>query len=165
MKRTYWIYRNSDCKFQIEKIPIYLERVEEEGTYENGRVLFHSSSQYDEIWGPDVKFEIIWEPVDRISYHHGNRVNQSINMFNTLEIVIINKKTEWIRSHEMTFWFGTRRQIIKKRFYPSNIIHSIMMCESTDRVFELHAIIISALFPNYENLVIDAIKSINCHDI
>jgi len=164
MKRTYWIYRNSDCKIHVEKIPIYLERIEEEGTFETGRVTFQSTNSYDDIWGPDVKFEVSWEPVDRISYHHGKRVNQSIQMFNTLEIVVSKKQTEWIRSHEMTYWFGTRRQIIKKRFYPSNIIHSIIMCEQTNRVFELHAVIISAMNPNYENLILDAIKSINCHD-
>lgn len=165
MKRTYWIYKNVDCRFNIEKVPIYLERLEEEGNYENGRVSFRSTGQVDEIWGADVKLEVTWEKCNRITYNHGSKIKESIEMYNTLQVSVVKKQHEWIKSHEMTYWVGTRNKIKRKRFYASTIIHALYLCEVTERFFEIHVEIISSLFPNYENLILDAIKSMNCHDL
>ena len=165
MKRTYWIYRNNDCGFNIEKVPIYLERKEENGNYETGLVSFKSTGQVDEIWGADVKLDVTWEKCNRITYNHGSKIKESIEIYNTLQVSVVKKQQEWIKSHEMTYWVGTRNKIKRKRFYASTIIHALYLCEVTERFFEIHAEIISSLFPNYENLILDAIKSMNCHDL
>ena len=73
----------------------------------------------EEIYGTDATLEVYWETIDRVQYHHGKRVQQSFDMYNAIEVNITNKETVWNRSHEGTYWYGTRSQIKQKRFYNS----------------------------------------------
>jgi len=145
-------------------MPVYLEKRSEEGDTKSGKVTFHSTSNYDEIWGADVKFDVTWELADRMTYNQAKKVRETIKMFNAIDIAVLKKETEWVRSHEMTYWYGGKKQIIQKRFYSTSIIHGIVLCEQTSRVFETHAVIVTPLFPNYEQLVLDAMRSLKCHE-
>jgi hypothetical protein len=165
LQHSHWVYRNQPCSFLIEKMPIYLERVTEEGDLKAGKVTFKSTSQYDEVWGSDVKFDVTWELADRMTYNHGKKVRETIKMFNAIDIVVIDKKTEWVRSHEFTYWYGQKKQIIQKRFYSTQIIHGVMLCDQSSRVFETHAVIITSLFTNYEQLILDSMRSLKCHEL
>lgn len=163
--RTHWVYRNLDNEISINNVPVYFEKIIEEGDKDKGYASFQSYNQYDEVWGSDVKLDVSWEKTDRATYLHGKKVRSTIELYNSIEVVVLKKDTEWVRSHEMTYWYGSRKQILKKRFYATTIIHSVMLCEQTSRVIESHAVIISSLMPNYENLVLDMMRSIQCHEI
>jgi len=165
MEHTYWVAKYPDQNISIEKVPIYFQQTELQGNSEAGTVKFASHNAMEEIYGPNVILEVYWETTDRAIYHQGNRVQQSFDMYNAIEVNVTDKKTEWNRSHEGTYWFGTRSQIIQKHFYNSNHIHCITMCEQTSRVFEMHATIISNMYTNYKDLVLAAMKSLLCHDV
>ena len=165
MEHTYWRFQSPEMKVSVEKVPIYFQQTELQGNFEAGTVKFASYNAMEEIYGPDVTFEVYWETVDRSTFHQGNRVQQSFDMYNAIEVNITDKKTEWNRSHEGTYWFGKRSQIKQKRFYNSNHIHCITLCEQTSRVFEMHATIIANMYPNYKDLVLAAMKSLLCHDV
>ncbi|MHA1871870.1 MAG: hypothetical protein ACTSXF_13050 [Promethearchaeota archaeon] len=165
MERSSWFYRNPECNLNITKVPVYFERVLEEGDANKGRSVFHSTSLYDEILGPDATFEISWEKTDRLTYHHAKRVRESINMYNSIGVAVTKKETEWILSHEMTYWYGTRKKYQQRRVYSLVYIHGVMLCEQTERVFETNAIVVEPLLPNYENLILDIMRSIQCHEV
>jgi hypothetical protein len=165
MEHTYWIAKYPEMNVEIQKVPIYFRQVEVQGTNEAGTAKFESYNSMEEIYGPDAKFDVYWETVDRVLYHQGNRVQQSIDMYNAIEVNVTEKKTEWQRSHEGTYWFGKRSQIKQKRFYNSHHIHVVILCEQTSRVFEMHASIIANLYPNYKDLILSAMKSLLCHEV
>ncbi len=165
MEHTYWVAKYPEHNVTIEKIPIYFQKIDLQGNAEAGTVKFESYNKMEEIYGPDATLEVYWETVDKWIYHQGNRVQQSFDMYNAIEVNISEKNTEWNRSHEGTFWFGTRSQIKQKHFYNSNHIHCITLCEQTSRVFEMHATIISNMHSNYKDLILAAMKSLLCHDV
>jgi len=165
MEHTYWVAKHPELNVAIEKVPIYFKEIEVQGTSEAGTIKYESYNKMEEIYGPDATFEVYWETVDRSIFHQGNRVQQSFDMYNSIEVNITEKKTEWNRSHEGTYWIGTRSQIKQKRFYNSNHIHCVFLCEQTSRVFEMHSEIISNMYPNYKDLVLAAMKSLLCHDV
>ena len=165
MEHTYWVAKYPEKNVAIEKVPIYFQQVDIQGNAEAGTVKFESYNKMEEIYGPDAIFEVYWETVDRALFHQGNRVQQSFDMYNSIEVNISNKETVWNRSHEGTFWYGTRSQIKQKHFYNSNHIHCVLLCEQTSRVFEMHATIIANMYPNYKDIVIAAMKSLLCHEV
>lgn len=165
MEHTYWIAKYPEQNVAIEKVPIYFQQVSLQGNMEAGMVKFDSYNKMEEIYGPDAIFEVYWETVDRSIFHQGNRVQQSFDMYNSIEVNISNKETVWNRSHEGTYWYGTRSQIIQKHFYKSNHIHCVILCEQTNRVFEMHATVIANMYPNYKDLVLAAMKSLLCHEV
>ncbi|MBN2157573.1 MAG: hypothetical protein JW776_16115 [Candidatus Lokiarchaeota archaeon] len=165
MEHSYWIFRSPEHNVSIEKVPIYFQQVDLQGDSKAGKVIFESYNQMEEIFGPDAIIEVYWETIDRSIFHQGNRVQQSFDMYNAIEVNITKKETRWNRSHENSYWYGTRKQIIQKRFYTSKHIHCIVLCDLTDRVFEIHAKIIANLYPNYENLVQETIASLLCHEV
>lgn len=165
MEHSYWIYRNEDFGLSINKVPIYFERDTENGTFDEGSSVFKSGSMFDDIWGPDVKITVSWEKADRMTYHHGKKVRESIKMYNAINVGISKKKTEWLQSHECTFWWGRRKHMIKGHLYGSNLIHSIMLCEQTSRIIEVDARVIENRIRNYEALILEFMKSLVCHQI
>jgi len=165
MEHTYWIFRSPEHNVSIERVPIYFQQTELQGTSEAGTVKFESYNKMEEIYGPDVTLEVYWETVDRSIYHQGNRVQQSFDMYNAIKVNITNKETIWNRSHDNTYWYGTNSKIKQRRFYISNHIHCITLCEQTSRVFELHSTIISNVYTNYKDIIIAAMKSLLCHEV
>lgn len=165
MKHTFWIYKNENFNFGLEKIPISIEEIEEKGDKNKGYIILKSKDQLDDVYESNVKIEINWETIERVSYHHGKAVNNSIKIFNSLDVSILKKETYWVQNHECTIWWGSKKDLIKQRVYPVNILHSIIYCEFTERLFEIHASISSKFFPNYESLIIEMMKKINCHDV
>lgn len=164
MEYKSWVYRNENFKFSINKVPMQLELQSESGDQNNGILNFSSIKKYDEIWGPEAKLEVVWEKIDRIAYHHGKQVNDSIRIYGEIQVSILKKNTEWIRSHECTFWWGLKKQIMQKRLYSTSPIHCIMYCEQSNRLFQFHATIISMALPNYEDVLISCMKSLLCHE-
>ena len=160
-----WNYQNAPLKLQLNKISglFSQENVREEGTLEKGQVTVQSVKEVDEIWGPDVKFTVSWEKVDPVKYHHGLKVKETIRMFSSIEVVATKKETRWHLSHEMSYWFGTRNQIKRRRYYPSNILHGIVFCELTHRLFEFHAEAYGNRYKKYEQALLDAMFSLQCH--
>lgn len=164
MENSCWVYRNEECGIKINRVPIYFERDAEEGDADNGTTTFRSGSQFDEIWGPDATITVSWEKTNRMTYHHGKKVRETINMYNAINVGIVKKETEWLQSHECTFWWGQRKHMKKGHLYGSHLIHSIMLCEQTSRVVEVDARVIENRFPNYEKLILEFMRSIVCHE-
>ena len=165
MEHTYWVLKHPELNMAIEKVPIYFKEIEVQGTPEAGTLKLESYNKMEEIFGPDAKIEVYWETTDRSIFHQGNRVQQSFDMYNAIEVNITDKETLWNRSHDNTYWYGNRSEIKQKHFYNSNHIHCVFLCEQTSRVFEMHATIISNMYQNYKDLVIDAMKSLLCHEV
>ena len=115
------------------------------------------------MWGPECKIEVSWENIDPTQYHHGLKVKDTIRMFSSIEVVATKKETHWHLSHEMTYWFGNRQQMLRRQYYPSNIIHAVMFCELSHRLFEIHSVAISASYPRYEKRLLDTMFSLQCH--
>jgi hypothetical protein len=165
MQSETWQYLNQNLQIQINKISNLFAKdlTKEEGDKEKGKITFIAKKTVDEIWGPEGKIVVSWEKTDPTQYHHGLKVKETIRMFSAIEVIAMKKETYWHLSHELTYWLGTRQQIMQKRYYPSNIIHSIMFCELTHRLFEIHCVILSNYYGKYENWLLEVIKSLQCH--
>lgn len=160
-----WIYSNADIGVRINKIStLFTNEVKLDGDQNKGSITFISEKKTDEVWGPEAKMSVSWDHVDRMVYHHGKKVNDTIRMFSSIEVVATKKLTEWHLSHELTYWFGTRQQIIRKGFYPSAIIHGVMYCEISGRLFEFHANCLSNYYKKYEQAFIEIMFSLACHE-
>ncbi|MHA1340081.1 MAG: hypothetical protein ACTSRZ_12350 [Promethearchaeota archaeon] len=165
MERSYWVYRNEECGFAIEKVPIYIDRDEEQGDSKKGYVTFKSTEELDEFYGPNIKIEVNWEPIDKFSYHHGKTVSLSIKAYNSMGVSITKRDSDWIKNHEWTIWKGTKKELKKGRIYSMNIVHSIIYCEFTERLFEMHAVVASKFYSKYEKEIVEMMRRINCHDL
>lgn len=160
-----WPYMNAPLNIQINKISNLFspQTVQVEGDQKKGKILIKSTRNADEVWGPEARIEVSWEKIDPTQYHHGLKVKETIRLFGSIEVVVTKKETYWHLSHEMTYWFGNRHQMIKKRFFPSRIIHAIVFCELTQRLFEVHAVVTDTAYAKYESTILDTIFSIQCH--
>jgi len=163
VQKNYYVYLNEKCKININKTPIWFEAVKVEGTHESGQILFESSDEFDENWGKSVKIELSWFPKKREEYYHAREVQDSIETYNSINVVVTKKEHTWILSHEYTYWYGQRIKMIRKHYYPSIIIHGIYFCDITGRVVIIHFEVIRKYFENYEEFVIQMLKSIECH--
>jgi hypothetical protein len=76
----------------------------------------------------------------------------------------IQRSQVWNLSDRFTYWFGNRTRILRKRYYPENIIHGIFYCELTERQFNIHAIIIRDVYENYLPFILECFNSIICHE-
>jgi hypothetical protein len=160
-----WKYSNADIGIRINKIStLFSNEAIFEGNQTKGSITFISEKKTDDVWGPEAKMSVSWDNVDRVVYHHGKKVNETIRMFSSIEVVATKKMTDWHLSHELTYWFGTRQQMIRKGFYPSAIIHGVMYCETSGRLFEFHASALSNYYKNYEKAFMDIMSSLACHE-
>jgi hypothetical protein len=165
MEKESWQYINSSVGIQLNKISNLFsnQNIEVEGDQNKGRIVFKSTKISDEVWGPEAKIEVSWEKTDPLQYHHGLKVKETIRMFSSIEVVATKKETHWHLSHEMTYWFGNRQQILRRRFFPSNIIHAVFFCELSHRVFEIHFVTLTASYSKYEKHILDTFFSLQCH--
>jgi hypothetical protein len=163
LQRSYYIIEKPECNLIINKLPIWFKEVEFDGDEISGKMTFHSHKDYDENWGPEAKIEISWEKKDRITFYHPREVQESINAYNAINVVVSNKENIWIRSHEFTIWYGSRTKMIKKKYYVENSIHGIFYCDLTERLITLHAIIIKVHYDEFKQYILECFKSIICH--
>jgi len=163
MQKNFYQYQKEEYNLSIDKMPIWFKEVEAQGDENKGRIVFHSQNEYDEIWGSNAKMEISWEKKGRIETFHAKEVQNSIDMYNAINIVVTKKEQVWIRSHEFTFWYGNRTKMVRKRYYPENVIYGIFYCELTERLFNFHTTIIKKHFEGFKPYIIEAYNSIICH--
>lgn len=163
MKRTYYVYKKPDYRFKINKMPIWFEETYADGNDQKGRITLHSSNDFDENWGANAKMEILWEPKDRLDFVHYKEVQNTIEEFRAIDISVSKKENTWMRSHEFTYWYGSRRKRIGRNFYVERAIHGVFYCDQTQRLFSIHTGIIEQLYDNFKQLVKDAYMSIHCH--
>lgn len=135
----------------------------EEGYYEQGKVLFNSQKDADEHFGPEAELEVTWESLSAMSYRHGRAVRDSIKMHNAIQVTVENKEDNWLNSHEITIWTGTRQKFISKRLYTIKYLHGLFFCDATNRFFNIQARIYGPVFDSYRPFLKDAITSIVCH--
>ena len=166
MQHNFWRYIDQENQLSLNHISNLFdqEKVTREGEFDQGRLKFHTIKSSDKFFGSDATLEISWEKVDPVKYHHGLKVKQTISMFSAIQVVINKKETKWSHSHELTLWYGSRNQILKKRFFSSKITHGIMFCELTSRIFEMHGIFLGQKRKLYEQAIMDAIDSFYCHE-
>lgn len=163
MEYNYFIYEKPECSLIVNKMPIWFKEEECEVNEDNGYVILHSQNDYDEIWGSNSKFEIKWDKIDRTDLFYYKEVENSIETYNAIGIVVTNKERDWLMSHEYTSWFGHRRKMIRKRYYVEKVIHGIFYCEVTERLFNLHTSIIESMYENFKPYIIKSYSSIECH--
>lgn len=163
LQKNYYVYSNDKCKIVINKTPIWFEKVKVEGNHEKGTIFFESHDEFDENFGKSVKIELSWYQKVREEYYHAREVQDSIDTYNSINIVVTKKENIWLLSHECTYWFGTRTKMIRKGYYPSKIIHSVFFCEITGRVITIHFEVIRKYYLNYEKFIIEMLQSIICH--
>ena len=163
MEYNYYIYKKPECKFVINKMPIWLKEAEFEGDENNGTIILHSQEEYDEIYGPSSKFDITWEKKERMNLFYYKEVENSIEVYNAIGVVVTSKKKDWLLAHELTTWFGHRRRMIRRRFYVERAIHGIFYCDISQRLFNVHASVIESLYESAEPKILKSYSSIECH--
>lgn len=163
MQKNYFIYQKPECNILINKMPIYFKEVEFNGEEKKGMIKFFSHHDYDEIWGPNAEMEINWESKERTKFFHAREVQDSIDMYNSIKITVVNKETVWLNSHEFTYWFGNRTQMIRKKYYPEIVIHGVFYCEISERQFNLHTKVIREHYEGYKPFIIEAYNTLVCH--
>lgn len=163
MEYNYFVYNKPECNLIVNKMPIWFKEIEYNGDENNGYIILHSQDDYDEIWGPNSKIEIKWEKKDRTDLFYYKEVENSIEIYNAIGIVVTKKDRDWLMSHEFTYWFGHRRKMIRKRYYVEKVIHGIFYCESSERLVNLHTSIIDSMYENYEPYIIKSYQTVECH--
>ncbi|MHA2006794.1 MAG: hypothetical protein ACXABO_04605 [Promethearchaeota archaeon] len=163
MEYTSYIYNKPECKLTINKMPIWLKEIEYNGDEDNGAIVLHSQEEYDEIYGPSSKIDIDWEKKERMDLFYYKEVENSIEIYNAIGIVVTSKKKDWLMSHEFTSWFGHRRKMIRRRFYVEKVIHGIFYCDITERLFNIHASVIESLYKSVEPNILKSYTTIECH--
>jgi len=163
MEYNFYVYNKAECNLTINKMPIWFKEIEYDGDENNGYIIMHSQNDYDEIWGPNTKLEIKWEKRERMNLFYYKEVENSIETYNAIGIVVTKKERDWLMSHEFTFWFGQRRKMIRKRYYVEKVVHGIFYCEITERLFSIHTSIIESMYENYKPFIIKSYNSVECH--
>jgi hypothetical protein len=163
MQRNYYEYKKDEMGIHIGKMPVWFTEKSVEGDAKQGAIEFHSNNEYDEVWGPNAKFRIEWEAKDRSEFYHAREVQESIDMYNAINVVVTNKEQIWMRSHEFTYWFGKRTKMIRKRYYPEQIMHGVFYCEIKNRQYNINARVIKRHYEAFKPYILEAFKSIICH--
>lgn len=163
MQYSYFVYKKSEYNIKVNRMPIWFKEVQSEGDVNEGHIILHSNNDYDENWGADAKMEINWLKKERLDFLHYQEVQNSIDVFNAINMVITKKENTWVMSHEFTYWFGNRSKMIRKKYYVENAIHSIFYCDLTERLFSIHTSIINKHFDNFKPYILESFKSIICH--
>jgi len=165
MEYNYYVYAKPEGKFVINKMPVWFREVEYNGDDREGIIQFHSQNNYDEIWGSNARMELAWEEKKRDSLYIAKEVENSISAYNAIGLVITSKENTWLQSHEFTFWYGRRSKMIRKRYYPEKSIHGIFYCDITERLINMHTVIIDKYYANFKPFIEKAYTSIICHSI
>jgi len=163
MQQNYYQIIKKEFKIAINKTPIWFQELSAEGDSENGKIFFESSDEFDEVWGKSVKIELSWEKKSRSEYYHAKEVQKSIDLYNSINVVASKKETIWHLSHELTYWFGEKMKLKRRKYYQSKILHGLFYCEITERFIEINFEVVSEYFPNYEPFLFEMMKSIECH--
>ena len=163
MQQTNFAYSKERLGLLVNKMPIWFSEIEVTGNDQDGSISLHTASKYDEVWGPNGKMDISWEKLDRGSFLHAKEVQKSIDQYNSIQIVVTQKEQVWLRSHELTIWYGSRSKMIRKHFYRENSIHGIFYCDITERLFNIHTAIILEHYEGFKPYIIDAYNSIESH--
>jgi len=163
MEYNYYVYNKPECKVIVNKMPKWYREVKFEGDETHGSIIFHSQNDYDEIWGPNSTLEINWEKKVRMNLFYYKEVQNSIDVYNAIGLVVTKKEQDWLLSHEQTIWFGQRRKMMRKRYYVERAIHEIFYCDISERIFNAHAIVIGKLYENFEPFILKAFNSMVCH--
>ena len=164
MQKSYYQYRKEECRIGIDRMPIWFKETEFDGDQNKGYIIFQTENEYDEIWGPNAKMEISWEKKGRTETFHAKEVQASIDMYNAIKVVVTKKEMIWLRTHDFTYWIGHRTKMIRKRYYPLNIIHGVFYCDITERVFNINTEVIKKHYEGFEPYIIEGYKSIDCHE-
>ncbi|MFW9878670.1 MAG: hypothetical protein ACFFG0_36790, partial [Candidatus Thorarchaeota archaeon] len=128
-----------------------------------GFILLNSQEEYDEIWGPNSKMGINWEKKERMNFFYYKEVQNSIDVYNAIGLVVTEKNRDWLMSHEITFWLGHRNKMIRKRFYLEKAIHCIFYCDITERLFNIHTSMIAEMYEYSKPFIISSYNSAVCH--
>ncbi|MHA1914135.1 MAG: hypothetical protein ACW986_10350 [Promethearchaeota archaeon] len=163
MEYNYYVYEKPECNIIVNKMPIWFKEIEYHGDAKNGSIQLQSENEYDEIWGSDSKVEIAWEKRERANLFYYKEVENSIEIYNSIGIVVTKKERDWLMGHEFTVWFGQRRKMMRKRFYIEKIIHAIFYCDITERLVNINTSIIESKFENFKPFVLKLYNTINCH--
>ncbi len=163
MEYNYFVYIKPECGITINRMPKWYKEIEYEGDENNGSIILHSQNEHDEIWGPESKMEVSWEKKDRMNFFYYKEVQNSIDVYNAIGIVVTEKNRDWLMSHEITFWLGHRNKMIRKRFYHENGIHCVFYCDITERLFNIHTSIIGDQYENHKPYILNSYNSIVCH--
>jgi hypothetical protein len=165
MEYNYFVYNKPECAITINKMPKWFQEKEYDGDESKGFIILHSQNEYDEIWGPESKMEINWEKKDRMNLLYYQEVQNSIDVYNAIGLVVTEKNRDWLLSHEITFWYGHRNKMIRKRFYHERGIHCIFYCDMTERLFNIHTSMIGEKFDNFKPYILKSYNSVVCHGI
>ncbi len=163
MEYNYFVYNKPECNVKINKMPMWFREVEYKGDENQGYILLHSQNEYDEIWGPESKMEINWEKKDKMNLFYYKEVQNSIDVYNAIGLVVTEKNMDWLLSHEITFWLGHRNKLIRKRLYHEKGIHCVFYCDVTERLFNIHTSMIGDKFENFKPYILKSFNSVICH--
>ena len=163
MQKNYYIYEKPEYKIVINKMPIWFKEIEFSGDQNKGTIKFATYNDYDEIWGPNAKIDLEWVQKERINFFHAKEVQASIDMYNSINVVVIKKERIWLNSHEFSYWFGKRTKMIRKRYYPENFIHGVFYCDISERQFNITCEIIREHYDGFKPYILEAYNSIVCH--
>lgn len=163
MEYNYFVYNKPECEITINKMPKWYREIEYNGDENQGFIILHSQNEYDEIWGPNSKIEVNWEKKERMNFFYYKEVQNSIDVYNAIGIVVTEKNRDWLMSHEITFWFGHRNKMIRKRYYTEKVIHCIFYCDITERLFNIHASVIEDKYEDFKPYILNSYNSIVCH--
>ncbi len=163
MEYNYFVYNKPECGIIINKMPIWYREIEYNGDESQGFIILHSQDEYDEIWGSNSKLEVSWEKKERASLFYYKEVESSIATYNAINIVVTKKERDWLMSHEITFWYGHRNKMIRKRYYHEKVIHCIFYCDITERLFNIHASVIDDKYEDFKPYILNSYNSIVCH--
>lgn len=163
MEFNYYAYNKPECNISIDKMPKWYQEIEYQGDENQGSINFNSQNDYDEIWGPNSVLELTWEKKGRSDLLYYKEVQNSIEVYTSIGFVVTEKRKDWLRSHEFTYWFGHRNKMIRKRYYNERVIHGIFYCEISERVFNIHTSIIGEKYENFKPYVLKSYSSFICH--
>jgi len=163
MEYNYFVYNKPECGVTINRMPKWYREIEYNGDENQCSIILHSQNEYDEIWGPESKMEVSWEKKDRMNLFYYKEVQNSIDVYNAIGIVVTEKNRDWLMSHEITFWVGHRNKMIRKRLYHENGIHCVFYCDITERLFNIHTVVIGDKYENYKPYILKSYNSIICH--
>jgi len=163
MEYNYFVYIKQECGVTINRMPKWYREVEYNGNENQGSIILHSENEYDEIWGPESKMEVSWEKKDRMNLFYYKEVQNSIDVYNAIGIVVTEKNRDWLMSHEITFWIGHRNKMIRKRLYHEKGIHCVFYCDISERLFNIHTSLIGDKYENYKPYILNSYNSIVCH--
>ena len=144
-------------------MPKWFQEIEYNGNEAEGNILLHTQDEYDEIWGPNSKMEVNWEKKDRMNFFYYKEIQNSIDVYNAIGLVVTGKNRDWLMSHEITFWYGHRNKMIRKRYNVEKSIHCIFYCDVTERLINIHTSIIAEMYEKFKPFILSSYNSVLCH--